>query len=241
MERVFVMLTERYRNEWKYLCSRQMQVQLYERLRQAFEPDEHAGPEGSYTVHSLYFDDHQNSCAWDNEAGAEPRVKYRIRCYGSDFSALHLERKEKNNRKCRKISCPISRDEYQGLTAGNTEEVFWQAKEPLIRRFCASAMMRGFSPKLSLDYERTALVDPTLNIRITFDSEISAAAAVHGYPITPDQPQFPLLSNMDCVLEVKFDDILPGWLHRMISSVPVQQIPFSKYYLGMKKIKEVYR
>ena len=235
------MLTGRYRNEWKYLCSRQTRVQLYERLRQAFEPDEHAGPDGSYTVHSLYFDDHQNSCAWDNEAGAEPRAKYRIRCYGSDLSALHLERKEKNNRKCRKFSCPISQEEYLGLKSGNMQDVFWLSKEPLVRRFCASAMMRGFSPKLALDYERTALIDPALNIRITFDSEINAADSDFGYPIPSDCPQFPLLSNMECVMEVKFDDILPGWLHQMISSVPVQQVPFSKYYLGMKKIKEVYR
>lgn len=235
------MLTGRYRNEWKYLCSLQTQAVLFERLRQAFEPDEHAGPEGSYTVHSLYFDDPKNSCAWDNEAGAEPRVKYRIRCYGDNFSALHLERKEKNNRKCRKSACMISHDEYLALIEGYFQDVFWQSEEPLVRRFCASAMTRGFSPKLSLAYERTALVDPSLNIRVTFDSRINAANSDHGYPISADCPQFPLLSNQDCVFEVKFDDILPGWLHQMISSVGMQQVPFSKYYLGMKKMKEVYR
>ena len=154
------MLNERYRNEWKYRCDRQTQVQLYERLRRVFETDEHAGADGTYTVHSLYFDDHMNSCAWDNEAGAEPRVKYRIRCYGSEGSALHLERKEKNNRKCRKFACPISLDEYQALTDGNIGEVFWDTEEPLIRRFCAAAMTRDLKPKLSLKYERTALTDP---------------------------------------------------------------------------------
>ena len=235
------MTAGRFRNEWKYLCSRQTRVQLYERLCRVFEPDEHAGPDGSYSVHSLYFDDHQNSCAWDNEAGAEPRAKYRLRCYGTGLSALRLERKEKNNRRCRKISCPISQDEYQGLAAGNMEEVFWMTKEPLVRRFCASAMTRGFTPKLSLKYERTALVEPALNIRITFDSEINAADSSYGFPIPQDCPRFPLLSDTDCVLEVKFDDILPGWLRQMISSVRVRQVPFSKYYLGVRRIKEVYR
>ena len=235
------MLTGRYRNEWKYRCSRQTQVQIYERLRRVFEPDPFGGPDGSYTVHSLYFDDPFNGSAWHNEAGAEPRAKYRIRCYGNDGSALHLERKEKRSRKCRKLSCPVSHEEYFALTGGEFGEVLWQTGEPLIRRFCTAAMTRDLSPKLSLDYERTALVDPALNIRITFDSEIYAADSSYGFPAPEDCPQFPLLSEKECILEVKFDDVLPGWLHRMISSVSVQQVPFSKYYLGMKTMKEVYR
>ena len=235
------MLRKRYRNEWKYLCGEKTRTLLYERLRQVLIPDEHSGPDESYTVHSLYFDDLTDSCAQDNEAGTDPRKKYRIRCYGEDTGSLHLERKEKVYGKSRKLSCPLSREEYRMILDGEAPDLYWQTKEDLTRRLCAVIMTRFFSPKIALEYNRTALIDPAINVRITMDSSIFAAASTYGFPTPDGSPSVPLLSEKDCILEVKFDDILPGWLHTLLESVPLQQIPFSKYYLGRKKLEEMYR
>ena len=235
------MLRMRYRDEWKFLLEPEQRTLLYERLRRVLDQDEHCGPDGSYTVHSLYFDDLTDSCARENEAGSKPRTKYRIRCYGNGKTGMFLERKDKVYGKCRKVSCPLSPAEHETLIGGEAAELFWQTEEPLLRQFCLLIMERGFSPKLVLDYERAALIEPAANIRVTFDTAVSAADCGHGFPMEEGTPRFPLLAAEGCILEVKFDDILPGWLREMIESPALQQVPFSKYYLGRKTLEEVYR
>ncbi len=235
------MLKTRYRDEWKYLLEPERQMLLYERLRQVLEQDEHSGPNGTYTVHSLYFDDLWDSCAQENEAGNEPRTKYRIRCYGNGQSGMYLERKDKIFGKCRKFSCPITTEEYDAVIGGEAAEVYWKTKEPLLQQFCLLIMERGFAPKLILNYERAALTEPAAHIRVTFDSAVSAADSLNCFPIDEGTPRIPLLSPECCILEVKFDDILPGWLREMIELPALRQISFSKYYMGRKKLEEVYR
>ena len=235
------MISRRYRNEWKFRCDNHTRMLLYERLHPVLVFDEHSGTDGSYLVHSLYFDDLTDSCARENEAGVEPRAKYRIRCYGTEQEKLHLERKEKNYGLTRKISCPLRIDAFTGLVSGNAADVFWQTEDGLLRRFCLAVMNRGFQPKLSLCYTRTALIDPSINVRITFDSDIYAAGAAYGFPTPAGSHTTPLLQIGETIVEVKFDDILPGWLRELIESVPMQWVPFSKYYLGRKKLEEIYR
>ncbi|MBQ4514273.1 MAG: polyphosphate polymerase domain-containing protein [Anaerolineaceae bacterium] len=236
-----MLYNKRFRNEWKFRCDQRTRISLYERLRPALNFDEHSGPDGSYAVHSLYFDDLTDSCARENEAGTEPRAKYRVRCYGADRAMLHLERKEKNYGLTRKLSCPLEQSVYMELIAGNAPDVYWNAENDLLRRFCLAVMNRGFRPKLSLSYQRAALIEPALNVRVTFDSAIQAADAGYGFPTPEGSPVFPLIPESETIVEVKFDDILPGWLHKIIESVRMQWVPFSKYYLGRKKLEEIYR
>ena len=185
----------RYRDEWKYLLDSERYTLLYERLRQVLEQDEHSRPDGAYTVHSLYFDDLTDSCARENEAGNEPRMKYRIRCYESGQTGMFLERKEKICGKCRKLSCRLTPDEYDAIIGGEAASIFWNTTEPLLKQFCLLIMNRGFAPKLVLNYERAALLEPAANIRITFDSAASVTDYAYGFPIEEGVPRIPLLSS----------------------------------------------
>ena len=232
---------KRYRNEWKYLLNAQMKGMLQERFEQTLRHDEHSDQHGFYTVHSLYFDDFTDSCAAENEAGTDPRAKYRIRCYGDLNSGLHLERKEKYFSRSCKESCPLSKKDFDSLLGGDPMSVFWRTDDQLLRRFCINMAERYFTPKLALSYKRTAYVEPASNVRITFDTSVSAVSSDHGFPSTETSPMMALLAPESCILEVKFDDILPGWLHTMLSIRGMQQVPFSKYYMGRKKLEEVYR
>lgn len=51
---------------------------------------------GYYHIRSIYFDDYHNSSFYSNEAGVDPRVKYRIRIYNAGDASIKLE---KNQRK----------------------------------------------------------------------------------------------------------------------------------------------
>lgn len=221
-----------YRNEWKYICSSARMEVLEQRLAAVLERDIHSASSGNYEIHSLYFDDYQDSCAKENEAGLPRRFKYRIRYYGASPEQLRLEYKEKLYGRCHKETCVLTPEQYQEIIEGNARELFWKTEHPLLKRFCVDVMTRMFAPKAIVDYERTAYVEPIANIRITLDRNISVSGDTEHF-LGGDYQKFPLLPKGQHVLEAKFDYVLPQYLKRLIPDRNgLVQTAFSKYYMG---------
>ena len=82
--------------------------------------DEHAGPDGRYTIRSLYFDNAGDTALLEKINGLNRRTKFRIRFYNSDPSFIHLEKKTRINGLSCKESAPITSDQCSALLAGNT-------------------------------------------------------------------------------------------------------------------------
>lgn len=97
-------------------------------------------------------------------------------------------------------------------------------------------MTRLFSPKVIIDYERIAYTESVSNIRITLDRNISAANDIQFF-LDGSYTKFPLQHENLNILEVKFDQILFGWIRNMLESLNIQQTTFSKYYLGRKRLE----
>ena len=106
------------RSEWKYICTDGQLKLIQSRLDGLLNSDPHSKTNGTYQVHSLYFDDYRDSCAADNEAGIGIRCKYRLRYYNNDINTLHLERKSKQYGSGDKKTCPVTLCEYHELLAG---------------------------------------------------------------------------------------------------------------------------
>ena len=105
----------RYRSEWKYSISISHASKIRERLEAVLERDVHAKENGKYEIHSMYFDDFQNTCARENVAGDGIRYKYRIRYYDNDSENLFLEKKSKNNSYCYKQSYKLTLEQYNKI------------------------------------------------------------------------------------------------------------------------------
>ena len=84
---------DKYRHEYKYLIDSGQRAVTLIKARGLMKPDPHAGKDGSYIIRSLYFDDRNDTCFFQNEAGTDPRAKYRIRYYDDDTSFIRLEKK----------------------------------------------------------------------------------------------------------------------------------------------------
>ncbi len=231
---------KQYRNEWKYTLDEADIAVLRPRLDAVMEKDEHADSSGKYTVHSVYFDDHRDRCARENDAGVSARMKYRIRYYGNTPGRLRLERKEKASSRCHKETAWITHDMYHMLMRGDAGDLFWQTEDPLVREFCVHIMTRNFTPKVIIDYERIAYADPLTNVRITFDENITAAGDFDRF-LTGGYARFPLQASQNHVLEVKFDEILPGYLKNIVTKQELVQSAFSKYYLGRQVLQKINR
>lgn len=99
-----------YRHEYKYQCAMQKLLQIRNQVEPIMQTDSHAGKDGIYTIRSLYFDDYDNRCLYENVNGTDPREKFRIRIYNGNASFIKLELKKKEHGKTKKLSCHLNEE-----------------------------------------------------------------------------------------------------------------------------------
>lgn len=218
-----------YRVENKYLVSDADLKIIEARIKSVMQPDVHQVG-NCYEIRSMYFDDIVDSCMDENESGIDLRKKYRVRYYGRTPNLLHLEIKEKSNGYTQKNACDISEEECRQIISGDA--VFcidnrrpWNQLQMQMR--CAD-----MKPKVIIDYERTAYVHPTGNVRVTFDRNISASRYCNEFLEECIPGKVPVLPKGMHVLEVKYDELLPDFIAKQLEIGSLQKTAFSKYYLG---------
>lgn len=153
---------------------------------------------------------------------------------------MKLECKEKINGYCHKESCLISLREYQMIMEEKTNELIWETEKPLLKRFCVSCMTRRFTPKVIIDYERTAYIEDITNIRITLDGNISVSDDFSHF-LDGNYMRYPVQEKGQYILEVKFDYIMPSYIRHIITNRKLVLSSFSKYCIGRKKIQSMRR
>ena len=219
-------MEQNYRHEYKYLISRQSAQLLKLRLPHVMRPDPHAGPTGQYTIRSLYFDDVNFSAFEEKVSGVDNRTKYRIRCYNYQDNYFKLEKKEKKGHLTRKTARRISREEVLRLqkeTGIPLERDCDLAEELRLRN-----RQQGAVPVVLVDYDRTPFVSVYGNTRITLDENLRTIPYVHDI-FAPGHPAIPVLEPDQVILEVKFDDFLPGHLDACLADIPKVPMAISKF------------
>lgn len=217
-----------YRNEWKYLVTGGELAVLGARLKVLLPLDKHQTG-AAYAIRSLYFDDFQNSCLRENEAGVDDRRKFRLRLYNADPGRVQLEVKEKLHGRTHKASCLLTREECEEILSGRPPAV--GADTPAPKNLLSLGMRTaGLAPKVIVEYERTAFVGRSGNVRITFDRNISACVQLGSF-LEPKVHLTPILPAGQHVLEVKFDEFLPDYVAQALELGKLRQTAFSKYYL----------
>ena len=221
-----------YRHELKYLVSAAQIEILKTRICGIMSLDRHVMAQGSYNIRSLYFDDYQNRCFYENENGNDPRSKYRIRIYNHSSDRISLERKRKERGKTLKTACRISPEQAACLMAGDYLTDI-PPGQTLLKQLCAEIMVNRMRPVIITEYERIPYVYPYGNVRVTFDTGISSSDATAAF-FEAEIPKRPVLPAGMQLLEVKFDAYLPDVIYRGLQLENLRQIAFSKYYLSRK-------
>lgn len=222
----------RYRHEFKYLCSYGQLRMLEARLRGLVALDAHVGEDGVYNIRSLYFDDCQDSCLKENEAGVDPREKFRIRIYNHCGDRISLELKKKVRGKTQKLSCPLTEETCRTLMAGEIPKLE-EEMPALLRKLCLQMQTRQMAPKVIVEYTRVPYVYPLGNVRITMDENISSSGRTDLF-LEEQIPLRPVLTAGQHILEVKYDEYLPDYIYRTIQMENLRPTAFSKYYLCRK-------
>lgn len=220
-----------YRVENKYIVSETQIAYLKAELENVMAYDSNMTG-NSYLIRSVYFDDVKDSNLFDNESGVDEREKFRIRTYNNDSTLIHLEQKGKTHGYTSKRSEAITYEDCRMYLQGfipvpSKKDGF------LKKKFYALTNINQLRPKCIVEYERTAFTEYAGNVRITFDRNISGTSDTATFfdEILPAVPTF--LTGQH-ILEVKYDELLPDYIKRILNSVSLQRTAYSKYYYVRK-------
>lgn len=222
---------EPFRHELKYVCSEGALHLIRARIEPVCQMDAHTTAQGIYDIRSVYFDDSRDTCFYENEDGADPREKFRIRIYNGSDSRISLECKKKERYMTHKDSCFLTKQQCWDILNGSF--TLSSPGSGLLRKFYGQYSQNFLRPKVIVAYQRTPFVYPAGNVRITFDRNIGSTTDIAAFfdPYLPLRPVMPLGKH---ILEVKYDEFLPGFLYNAMNLGDLQQTAFSKYYLCRK-------
>lgn len=222
-------MADKYRHELKYICNEMELSVLNARLQSFMKLDKNAEQDGIYNIRSLYFDDYYNTCFYENEAGTDPREKFRIRIYNGNTNKISLELKRKEKGKTLKRSCVLSLDQCRQLMKGiplpssNEYDITLQKLNFLMKT-------RMMKPSIIVDYDRVPYVCKEGNVRVTLDRNVSSSTYVADF-LNPSIRKRPIMRAGQHILEVKFDEFIPDYIANNMELATLKQTAFSKFYL----------
>jgi SPX domain protein involved in polyphosphate accumulation len=231
------------RYELKYVIPVSRYAAIRADLEGFVDPDPHCGPDG-YRLVSLYYDSPGLDFFWAKIDGLRYRRKLRLRIYPEQeierTSRAMVEIKQRVNRTVQKRRVELPLQEAEALCNGSVglrdlgpmdnldQEV---ASEVL---YLVSAM--HLRPSAITAYRRYAFIGSHYEsgVRITFDVDLRGRT--HALRANASVDNLPLLSPEWCVLEVKVNDTVPGWITSLLARHRCQLQRVSKYCAAVAKL-----
>ena len=213
------------RHELKYEISREDALCMQHRLSRIMKLDPHT-ENGCYHIRSLYFDDLYDKALFEKISGVSYREKYRLRYYNSDPNYIVLEKKVKENGLCMKEQTRIDAATAESLASGKTECIK-VSEDKLISELYGRMTSYLLKPKVIVDYTRVPFIFSAGNVRVTFDSDVRSSSAVRDF-LSPESLTRPVC-RPHVILEIKYDEFLPGIIRDAVQLPSTYLTAFSKY------------
>ncbi len=214
-----------FRHEWKHEINYSDLLVLRQRLNAVARLDPHV-KDGRYEIRSLYFDSPTDRALREKLDGVNLRDKFRIRYYNGDTNFIHLEKKSKINGLCRKVQTRLTRTQAQQIVDGDLE---WMpvSGDALICDLYHCMKGQCLAPRTIVDYTREPYIYPPGNVRVTFDYNIRTGLLGTDF-LDWDCVTIPA-GDSGIILEVKWDEFLPGVIRDAITLEGRHSTAFSKY------------
>ncbi len=234
------------RFEAKYWVS-EMEVAAIQTYMQPYvKPDKHAGADNRYEINSLYLDSEAMELYRSSTYGERNRFKLRLRSY-SDAPAdpVFFEVKRRIDRVIYKERAMVRRDRVAALLHGtgyDADTLVEPSAAGLARllRFRDYMERLGAMPQCMVRYVREAYVSALGEaVRISFDHTLSGLPAPYYAPeVWSYGPAWHPMDMCQCIMEVKFSGVLPGWAGNLIRHFELTRISVAKYVHVVDAFKE---
>lgn len=217
----------KYRNEVKYIITKNQAKILQQRLNLVMDLDTNTSEDNSYLIRSLYFDDINSTSYYEKLDGILFRKKYRIRLYNGESKFIRLECKHKHNNMTAKEQALINREICDKIVCGNYDI---ETTDKVLNKFLIDIKTRHLIPSVIVDYQRVAYTYPISTVRITFDFNIKSGR--YNYNLFDnDVALTSVIDDNLVVLEVKFDEVLPMHIAQILETIPAFRQAVSKFAL----------
>ncbi len=226
------------RFEMKYLVNDAQVEGIRRYLRGRLVLDENNDPNdlSGYTVCSLYLDGPRFQLYNQTMQGSKNRFKLRIRLYDNNPDApafLEIKRRETDiiKKKRAAIKKKAALQILQGAHPSTTMLFKKNGDMDALDRFCRLTRNIDADGAAYVVYKREAYVSPgSDHIRVTFDRELYGGYYRTGSELmVPETGVYPKWSG--CVLEMKFTDRFPDWMHEVAQIFSLQRTSVPKYVM----------
>lgn len=237
------------RLEYKYLISYEHLDRFRSMITPFLERDVNTAdseiPE--YSVRSIYFDTPNLRYYNEKIEGIDVRKKLRIRGYnkGGDNSEVFLEVKRKNIQSVWKNRAPMKYSDIRNLfRTGDVNR--WvninngiADAENNARRFMFHIYQHALQPIVLVSYEREAYTGRFNNsFRLTLDKNLRSVVYPTIDSLYSDSGMIRCIPHY-FVVEVKFYDRMPNWIHAILGTFGTRRRAVSKYCIGLEAHKKV--
>lgn len=213
------------RHEYKHELSYVEMLSLRPRLKAVMQPDPHT-IDGKYFIRSLYFDNVYDKALREKIDGVSNREKFRIRYYNRDTSRIILEKKSKIYGLCNKKQTLIDMETTKAICECDLRALESKT-DPLVVELYQKMLTEGLRPKVIVDYDREPFVFDAGNVRVTLDYNIRTGLKNTDF-LNTDALTIPVVDS-PIILEVKWDEYLPGIIRDVVQVPATHTAAFSKY------------
>lgn len=209
-----------FRHEDKYILNISDYQKIKNKLETILRYDDNTLKDlGYYKITSVYFDNLYDKCLLEKVNGVNNREKYRIRYYNDDLSYIKLEKKIKINGLCKKISCNISKEEYEKILKNDVQWLLDCYDRELLQDLYIKMKVQLLRLNTIVEYNRTAFIYSDKNIRVTLDRDLKTNIGNGSIGIDSGK----------MILEIKYNNYLPDIISNLLKSDRKIRCSYSKY------------
>lgn len=163
------------------------------------------------------------------------RQKYRMRIYDTNSDVVKFEIKNKFNNQIFKETATITKESAYRIIDRDYAELL-KYDNPILNKIYSVFTAKQYEPKVIIDYTRDAFMFDFFNLRITFDKDLHSnntdfdlfSTNLHTIPVILEGKQ---------ILEIKYEHVLPEYIHRILQFDAIERMAISKYTLGRRFFK----
>lgn len=223
------------RNELKYYISNLEYHTLVNRLIHVLQPDRHSTPREGYWIRSLYFDSFDDECLYEKQSGDLLRSKYRMRIYDPQTQQVKFEIKHRANNQIFKETATISKESASKIIQGEYSELL-SYNNPILNRVFKKFTQKQYRPKVIVEYTRDAFMFDFFNLRVTFDKNLRSCNTDFDL-FSTNLHSIPCILEGKQILEIKYETVLPEFIHNILQIDAAERMAISKYTLGRRFFK----
>lgn len=217
------------RFEFKYVVPDRAARAFARELGTHAHPDPYSGTEG-YPVHSVYWDSPELTFFWEKIDGEKYRRKLRFRRYrGSDDVFVEIKQRIDRTVQKRRVLRPAGAMQALFGRGAIDPELEREARDRVLMEALFLCHHHRLQPTLAVGYRREAWVASfDQDVRITFDRRLQYDC--HALDLQRPFTTGKYMLDPDLVVvEIKFNNSVPLWLTRLVSSHGFRLQRLSKY------------